>query len=492
MHSSIPFHVSFEKKSISKQLIEIIRQDTHGHYDCFICSNHRQLTGTYGLFIDLEWIKKNKYTVDDISAIRSKYKYVVFVTPANMSYDKFTDWFKALDPHNVLRSDFDSFEVMCALKNVRDYFTSMERDSIMLQILENAENSIVITDLDGNIKYANPYFEEITGYKRDEFIGKNPRIIKSGEHPPQFYQNLWDKITTRTLWEGIFINKNKTGGYFYEEARITHINDINDNINGYLKIGKQVERERLLTDELNQEMIAAKEIMINMLPESYKTCSISFDYVLKPFNYLGGDFISFVKASETHYLCALIDVMGHGVSSTLVGLKSISLFQALAKDFSLDHIVQTINEMIVELNNDSEMTSKYLSGIFFDIDLTKKECHYISAGHPDFLVFNYNDTVNKILSNNLLIGIHKDYHYRVETLDLNAISKILFYTDGAIENPKFSDINAGLEELLKIINAQAKAGSHTLHYVMDKLTYGTELKDDCAICELKFNNCTGL
>lgn len=262
---------------------------------------------------------------------------------------------------------------------------------------------------------------------------------------------------------------------------------MNDKTSGYLKIGKQVERERLLTAELNKEMVAAKEIMVNMLPDPYHSQSISFDYVLKPFNYLGGDFIAFVKINENRYCCALIDVMGHGVSSTLIGLKCISLFQSLAADFPLNYIVQNINEMITSLNHDTDATSKYLSGVFFDIDLSTKECQYLNAGHPEVLFFDHETSPTKALSNNLLIGVHKDYCYRTEIIDLSKVKKIFFYTDGAIESSRFSDMNEGIDELIRLSKKRQEHEGVSLHSLMDELTSGTEINDDCAICELRIS-----
>ncbi|MGM0378068.1 MAG: PAS domain-containing protein, partial [Bacteroidota bacterium] len=84
--------------------------------------------------------------------------------------------------------------------------------------IENTEASVVITDNDGSIEYANPFFTRITGYTPDEYLGQTPRILKSGCHPPEFYEELWHTITSGKTWRGEMCNKAKNGGYFWEFA----------------------------------------------------------------------------------------------------------------------------------------------------------------------------------------------------------------------------------------------------------------------------------
>ena len=72
------------------------------------------------------------------------------------------------------------------------------------------EHAIVsATDIKGNITYANDKFCEISGYSRDEVMGKNHRIIKSDEHPPEFYRDMWDTIRNGKVWHGEVKNKKK-------------------------------------------------------------------------------------------------------------------------------------------------------------------------------------------------------------------------------------------------------------------------------------------
>ncbi len=63
--------------------------------------------------------------------------------------------------------------------------------AVLIRAIEQSPASIVITDTRGIIQYVNPKFESITGYSFTEAIGQNPRILKSGHQPDEFYQNMW-------------------------------------------------------------------------------------------------------------------------------------------------------------------------------------------------------------------------------------------------------------------------------------------------------------
>jgi diguanylate cyclase (GGDEF)-like protein/PAS domain S-box-containing protein len=87
----------------------------------------------------------------------------------------------------------------------------------------------MITDLDGNIEYVNPQLCRISGYKEDELIGNNPRILKSGQTPEVQYKNMWNAITSGQSWSGELYNKKKNGDLFWENITISPIKN-NENI----------------------------------------------------------------------------------------------------------------------------------------------------------------------------------------------------------------------------------------------------------------------
>src|SRR5207247_2783833 len=82
---------------------------------------------------------------------------------------------------------------------------------LLIEALESARNGIMITDLEGTIMKVNQALEDMTGYTRQELLGENPRLLKSGLHPPELYANLWRRILARASWQGELTNRRKDG-----------------------------------------------------------------------------------------------------------------------------------------------------------------------------------------------------------------------------------------------------------------------------------------
>jgi len=118
--------------------------------------------------------------------------------------------------------------------------------------VEQSPVSIVITDIKGNIEYVNPKFTELTGYTYNEVIGKNPRILKSGEYAPKFYKELWDTITSGKEWRGELHNKKKNGELYWEHASISLIKDKEGVITHYLGVMEDITEIKHLEMQLIQ------------------------------------------------------------------------------------------------------------------------------------------------------------------------------------------------------------------------------------------------
>ncbi|MFC2088371.1 PAS domain S-box protein, partial [Calditrichota bacterium] len=139
-----------------------------------------------------------------------------------------------------------------AVQDITDRKSAEIEINRLATLVEQSVESIIITDLQGTIKYVNSAFEKITGYKSEETIGKNPRILKSGKQNKQFYKEMWTKISGGSRWEGIIINKRKNGKLYYEKAVIFPIKDNSGNIINYAGIMRDITMERKLENQLQQ------------------------------------------------------------------------------------------------------------------------------------------------------------------------------------------------------------------------------------------------
>ncbi|HEY4491044.1 MAG TPA: PAS domain S-box protein, partial [Acidobacteriota bacterium] len=116
--------------------------------------------------------------------------------------------------------------------------------------VDQSADNVVITDRNGIIEYVNPAFEKLTGFTKDEVIGKTPRILKSGKYDQKYYKNLWQTILSGKSFRFQFINRKKNGELYYTEETITPIKDIAGNITHFVSTGKDITQNKLAEEAL--------------------------------------------------------------------------------------------------------------------------------------------------------------------------------------------------------------------------------------------------
>ncbi|MBN2236847.1 MAG: PAS domain S-box protein, partial [Bacteroidales bacterium] len=124
-----------------------------------------------------------------------------------------------------------------------------------LKAVEQSPVSIMITNMEGAIEYANPKVSEITGYQKEELIGKNPRIFNSREQDSLFYDHLWNTISSGKDWTGEFHNKKKNGELFWEHASISPILNEKGEITHYLAFKEDITKRKQAEKALKESML---------------------------------------------------------------------------------------------------------------------------------------------------------------------------------------------------------------------------------------------
>jgi PAS domain S-box-containing protein len=127
-----------------------------------------------------------------------------------------------------------------------------EERARLAMAVDQAAETVVITDASGTILYANPAFEKTTGYTCAEALGQNPRILKSGRHDAEFYRQLWTVLGHGEVWTGRFINKKKDGTLYEEDASISPVRDAAGKVVNYVAVKRDVTREMQLEAQLRQ------------------------------------------------------------------------------------------------------------------------------------------------------------------------------------------------------------------------------------------------
>lgn len=118
--------------------------------------------------------------------------------------------------------------------------------------VRHSPSSIVITNREGMIEYVNPAFSRLTGYSEAEALGQNPRVLKAGDQPEEFYRELWETLQRGDEWRGEFHNKRKDGSFFWEMASISSIKDAKGEISHFVAVKEDISERKELRDRLEQ------------------------------------------------------------------------------------------------------------------------------------------------------------------------------------------------------------------------------------------------
>ncbi len=116
--------------------------------------------------------------------------------------------------------------------------------------MNQSPNLILVTDTEGTIEYVSERVEELTGYSAEELVGATPRILKSGQTPPEVYQNLWSTVSRGYTWSGELYNRRKNGELYWQHLQISPIRNHHQDIRRYVAVIEDISRQKLLEEEI--------------------------------------------------------------------------------------------------------------------------------------------------------------------------------------------------------------------------------------------------
>lgn len=154
---------------------------------------------------------------------------------------------------SALNSDEPAAGVTFTAMDITEHKRVQEQLRRLSQAVEQSPVSVMITDLKGNIEYVNPRFTQVTGYTAEEVIGRNPRMLKSGETPTEEYRQMWKAITAGCDWRGHFHNRTKQGTLFWELASISPIRDARGVITHLLAVKEDITAQKFTEERIREQ-----------------------------------------------------------------------------------------------------------------------------------------------------------------------------------------------------------------------------------------------
>lgn len=257
-----------------------------------------------------------------------------------------------------------------------------EKLKLLNRAIEASSVSVVITDAEGNINYVNPFFTELTGYSYEEALGKNLRILKSGNQPKEFYKDLWDTILSGKEWTGELLNKKKNDELFWEKAIISPILNSNGIVANFVAIKEDITERK----KIHAELVDAKEKAEES--DKLKTAFISniSHEIRTPLNGILGFGQLLVESDlseeERRDYFELVEKSGDRLMNTVTDYMDMAMLVSNAmvvtkKDFALETVFGKI----------AEKTKKVYShkNIEFKLEIPKEAVGLTVNSDPEFI-----------------------------------------------------------------------------------------------------------
>lgn len=164
----------------------------------------------------------------------------------------------------LIRDETGKPEAMWAI--IRDISERKRVESerqLLISAIEQSAETVVITDPQGTIQYVNPAFTAVSGYSREDALGRNPRLLKSGRQDEAFYRDLWETISAGKTWAGRLVNQRKDGSLYTEDATISPVFDSTGKTTNYVAVKKDVSEHLRLSrekEELQGQFLQAQKL----------------------------------------------------------------------------------------------------------------------------------------------------------------------------------------------------------------------------------------
>lgn len=315
-------------------------------------------------------------------------------------------------------------------------------------------DAVFITDRSGVIEYVNPAFERTSGYRREEVVGKTPRVLKSGVQGAEYYDRLWRTVLAGEPFHGASVNRKRDGRLYHAEQTITPMRTGDGEITHFVSVMRDMTDRRLI-EEQEVELRLAGSIQRRLLPRPRpRTDGYEIAGTVSPALAVCGDYYDAIDTLDGQLCLAVGDARGHGVGPALIAVQTRAHLRSLLQaGLTLDRALFEINRILVaDLDHGLFITLAVVR-----IDLATGALEWASAGHPTAYVLDAAGAVTgRLGSTGLPLGLLADRPYTVGNgAILEPGGALLMVSDGILEAEAADGTEFGIERLHAVMRGSA-------------------------------------
>jgi len=369
--------------------------------------------------------------------------------------------------------------------------------------IEASSAGIIITDArakDTPIIYANPAFSQMTGYSREELIGRNPRILQGPETDPEAIESIRRALREAQPCLVTLKNYRKDGTIFWNELFISPVRDSQGNLTHFIGVQTDVTQLRRAEEE-RHELEIAKQIQLSLLPSSplHVEGVIIAGFCL-PASHVGGDYFDYFYGQDAIDI-VIADVSGHSMGAALIMAETRSTLKAealrtlhihpesgkLEKEAGTGDMLRVLNALLYDDLNKAEL---FITMFYMKYNPATRQLSYANAGHNRPLLLPAGETVCRELdAEGIIFGVTKEIAFEEKSTFLRPGDVVLLYTDGITEAQNPAGEFFGIERLTRLFSTQGpKTPQEIINAIVKDLqtfTGGHSFVDDVSMVVLK-------
>jgi sigma-B regulation protein RsbU (phosphoserine phosphatase) len=344
-----------------------------------------------------------------------------------------------------------------------------EFENLLIKATNTANEGITISAMDQPDRpliFINDGFERLTGYSKEDVVGKNCRFLQGEETDQAPIEELRRAIRSGEHTTVELLNYKKDGTPFWNRLSITPLKDQNGMTTHYVGVQSDItelretqrklkaanEELELFQKRINFELDEARRVQNFILPTLHPTTSkIQFASLFEPVDQIGGDFFDIIDLDNGRYGVLIADVTGHGVPAALLTFMTSFAFKNIAiQSTSTAHVVSVTNEKLY-----NKMPRGSFITMFYAIyDANDKTLNFTQAGHPEgFVLRPGTKEVISLKSESPLVGAFssKSVKYSEAKIQLQVGDKFLLYTDALLELWNRDEVMLNREEFISFL-----------------------------------------
>jgi phosphoserine phosphatase RsbU/P len=356
------------------------------------------------------------------------------------------------DSHGVIEGS------VAVLRDVTRKKKGIDEIQFLSSAVEQTADSVLITDPNGRIEYVNPAFETITGYSRAEVLGQTPRILKSGVHPPELYQELWRTVVAGQAFRGTITDRRKNGELYQSEQTITPMKRPDGGVAHIVSVAKDITQLKKAA-ERESTLLLARSVQQRLYPVGSPRLP-GFDIAGAAFvaDVTGGDYFDFVRLPGDCLAIVIGDVSGHGVDSAMLMAETRAVLRSTAQaTFEPSAILTIVNRVLVADTEDH----RFVTLLIACLHGPTRTLTYASAGHNPGYVLDASGSVKRELpATGLPLGLFPDAVFETSPeIVLAPGQRLLLVTDGVTETQAPDGSTFGIAETLAVVRSRGEESS---------------------------------